>query len=350
MSASSPVAAYLLRRAGRPRSETRYVPSPTARAVLWRAVRSPSARLGLLLLLGLGLLAALAPVLSTHDPAYLEPARRLLPPSRTHWLGTDDLGRDVFTRLAHGARISLLVGLAVSATSVVAGTILGLVASSHRGADAVLMRGADGLLAFPGVLLGIAIVVRLGGTMSSVLLALSLVYTPLVARLVRTTTLAAQAQPHVEAARALGAGPVRLMTRHVLPTAISPLLAQWSFIAGLAVLSEASLSFLGASVTDAATWGAVLRDGQRLLATAWWIAVPAGLALTATVLACTLVGDGLRDAFDPRMQVPPRRWAPRAEEGLSHRAPAAPRSPAPRRPDVGRGRAAGRRTGASHPG
>ena len=305
---------FLLRPRSRPRWDAPWAPSPTTRAVLRDVLRSPSARLGLLLLLLLALAAAFAPVISSHDPVHLEPARRLLPPSRTHWLGTDDLGRDVFARLVHGARISLFVGLAVSAASLLVGTIVGLAASSHRGADAVVMRAVDGLMAFPGVLLAVALVVRLGANTLSVLVALTLVYTPLVARLVRTTTLAAQAQPHVEAARALGAGPVRLLTRHVLPTAISPLLAQWSFIAGLAVLSEASLSFLGASVgADAVTWGSLLRDGQRLLTIAWWIAVPAGLALTTTVLACTLVGDGIRDALDPRWRARLRRRASRSD-------------------------------------
>ena len=301
MCASSPRVEFLLRPRAWPRRDAAWAPSPTTRAALRNVLRSPSARLGLLLLLLLALAAAFAPVISSYDPIHLEPARRLLPPSRAHWLGTDDLGRDVFARLVHGARISLLVGLVVSAASLLVGTIVGLAASSHRRADAVVMRAVDGLMAFPGVLLGIALVVRLGANIITVLVALTLVYTPLVARLVRTTTLAAQAQPHVEAARALGAGPVRLLTRHVLPTAMSPLLAQWSFIAGLAVLSEASLSFLGASVgADAVTWGSLLRDGQRLLTTAWWIAVPAGLALTTTVLACTLVGDAIRDALDPR--------------------------------------------------
>jgi peptide/nickel transport system permease protein len=314
MSASSPMVEFLLRPLARRRPQVPWAPGPTVRAALRSVLRSPSARIGLLLLAVLAIAAILAPVLAVHDPGHLEPARRLLPPSRAHWLGTDDLGRDVFARLVHGGRVSLTIGFVVSIASVILGTVIGLVGSSHRGADAVLMRAVDGTMAFPGVLLALALVVRLGATMPSVLLALTLVYTPLVARLVRTTTLAAGAQPHVEAARALGAGPVRLLTRHVLGPAVSPLLAQWSFIAGLAVLSEASLSFLGASVgPDSVSWGAVLRDGQRLLASAWWVAVPAGLALTTTVLACTLVGDGIRDALDPRSHAWPGRWAPRCE-------------------------------------
>lgn len=303
MSASSPALDLHLQPRARPRSGVPSRPGPTTRAVVHAALRSRSAQIGLLLLLAIGLAALFAPVVATYDPMELAPDRRLLPPSRVHWLGTDDLGRDVFARLVHGARISLTVGAVVSAASIVLGTVVGLLSTGHRGADAVLMRGVDGLMAFPGVLLGIALVVRLGPTLPSVLIALTLVYTPLVARLVRTTTLVGLEQPHVEAARAIGAGPVRILTRHVLPPTISPLLAQWSFVAGLAVLSEASLSFLGASVgADAVTWGGVLRDGQRLLVIAWWVAVPAGAVLTTTVLACTLVGDGIRDALDPRQR------------------------------------------------
>ncbi len=269
---------------------------PRRAAAAWR---SGATWTGAILLASLVLLAIIGPWLTGHDPTVLAPADRLQPPSSVHWLGTDDLGRDVFARLAHGARSSLAIAAAVSVLSILLGTLLGLVATLHPIVDAVTMRATDGLMAFPSVLLGLTIVVRLDATVPSVILALTLVSTPVVARLVRTQALVARAQPHVEATRALGASEPRLLLRHVLPNAISPLLAQWSFIAGLAVLAEASLAFLGAGA-GAGTWGALLRDGQAFLATAWWIAVPAGVALTATVLACTFLGDGLRDALDPR--------------------------------------------------
>ena len=278
-----------------------WAPNTTTRAVLRRAAASGTTRTGLAVLAAIALAAVLAPVLATHDPVTIDPARRLLAPSGAHWLGTDDLGRDVFARLVYGARVSLVVAAVVSLASVALGTLIGLVAATGRWTDAALMRGVDGTLALPGILVGLAVVLRLGPGLPAVLVALTLVHTPVVARLVRTTVLTTLALPHVEAARAVGARPTRVLLRHVLPTALSPLLAQWSFVAGLAVLSEASLSFLGAGVgPDTPTWGVLLRDGQRLLGVAWWVAVPAGAALTALTLACTLVGDGVRDALDPR--------------------------------------------------
>jgi peptide/nickel transport system permease protein len=284
---------------------------PATRAVLGSALRTPSAQVGLMVLGTFVVMAVLAPWLVVHDPSYIEPLRRLQPPSSRHWLGTDDLGRDVAARLVHGARTSMVVAGGVAVASIVLGTLIGLVAGYHRRYDELLMRGVDGLMAFPGILLGITLVVRLGPQLRSVLLALTLVYTPLVARLVRGATLMVRDQPFVEAARASGASGPRILRLHVLPNVASPLLAQWSFIAGLAVLSEASLSFLGASVgPEASSWGAMLRDGQRLLASAWWMAVPPGIALTSTVLACTLIGDALRDSLDPRSRRRGRRRRP----------------------------------------
>ena len=285
----------------RNRPELPWIPSAATRAVVQGTLRSGTARTGISILALFTLAAMFAPLLTTHDPSELVPARRLLAPSSTHWLGTDDLGRDVFARLMYGARNSLVIAGAVSALSVLFGTIVGLATTTHRALDATLMRATDGMMAFPSILIGIVIVVRLGPETRNVVLALTLAYTPVVARLVRTTAVVVRAWPHVEAARAVGASEVRILSRHVLPNALSPLLAHWSFIGGLAALSEASLSFLGTGVgSEGATWGALLRDGQNFIASAWWIAVPAGLALTATVLACTLVGDGLRDALDPR--------------------------------------------------
>lgn len=272
----------------------------TARAVTAAAWRSGTARAGLVLLALLTLAAILGPALLADDVQTLVPARRLQPPSTTNWLGTDDLGRDVLVRLLLGARTSLLVALVVGVTTVMLGLVVGMVAAGVRRADGPLMRAMDGLLAFPTVLLALAVVVRLGPGLPTVLLALILGHLPVVARLVRATTLTALAMPHVEAARAIGAGPVRIAVRHVLPSTLSPILAQGTFIAGLAVLSEASLAFLGVGADPAMSWGAVLRDGQRLLGVAWWISVPAGVAISLMVLAWTLVGDGLRDALDPR--------------------------------------------------
>ena len=255
----------------------------------------------LAVLVSIALVALFAPILAPHDPNFIDPANRLIGPSSRHYLGTDDLGRDVLSRLLHGGRVSLVVGAAVTIVSTVIGGLLGVIAGYYRRLDGYIMRTMDGLLAFPGVLLAIAVVVSLGARWSSVVIALSLVYIPVVARLMRGMTLVIWRLPYVEAARAIGAGDRRILSRYVVPNAISPMIVQAAFIAAYAVLAEASLSFLGASVgSDVPTWGNMLRDGQRLLSRAWWMAMFPGVVLFVTVLALTLFGDALRDALDPR--------------------------------------------------
>lgn len=264
-------------------------------------ISSPAGLTGLLFLVVIALAALFAPVITQYDPTFINPLVRLQPPSAQHWFGTDDLGRDVFSRLVYGGRVSLLAGFSVTALSAVAGSLLGLAAGYYPRLDGPIMRLMDGFMAFPGVLLAIAIVVSLGPEFRSVVLALALVYTPVVARLVRGTTLVIRELPYVEAARCIGLSDHTILWRYVLANAISPLIVQCTFIAAYAILSEASLSFLGASINpETPTWGNMLRDGQRLLSTAWWMAVAPGVVLFFTVLACTLLGDTLRDALDPR--------------------------------------------------
>jgi peptide/nickel transport system permease protein len=259
----------------------------------------------LLLLLAVVSAALLAPVLAPSDPAYIDPTIRLAEPSSAHWLGTDDLGRDILSRLLHGGRVSLLVALSVTLASATAGTVLGLLAGYYRRLDGPIMRVMDGFMAFPGVLLAIAIVVSLGPRMSSVIVALTLVYVPVVARLMRATTLLIRELPYVEGARCVGLSDGAILRRYVFANAVSPLIVQCTFVAAYAILAEASLSFLGASVNpETPTWGNMLRDGQRLLGRAWWMAVAPGTLLFLTVLACTLLGDAVRDALDPRA----REW------------------------------------------
>ncbi len=252
-------------------------------------------------LLLVGLLAILAPIVAPHDPNKISPVDRLQSPSADHLLGTDDLGRDVLSRLIHGGRVSLVVALAVTSASVVLGTLLGLLAGYYPRVDGPIMRIMDGVMAFPGVLLAIAIVISLGPTQKSVILALTAVYVPVVARLMRSMSLVIRGLPYVEAARAVGLKDRQILIRYVLVNSTSPLIVQATFIAAYAILAEASLSFLGASVDpETATWGNMLRNGQRLLSRAWWLAVAPGTLLFLTVLACSLLGEGLRDAFDPR--------------------------------------------------
>ena len=290
-------------------------PRPRARVQGWRADYAPDRRkpwytlllhsrsgiVGLVFLLLMIAISLAAPLIAPHDPLYINPADRLEPPSSTYWLGTDDLGRDIFSRVIHGGRISLLIGFTVTTISAAVGALLGLLAGYHSRLDGLIMRVMDGFMAFPGILLAIAVVVSLGARFSSVVLALVLVYIPVVARLVRSMTLVIRELPYVESARSIGVSNRTILWRYILANSVSPLIVQATFIAAYAILSEASLSFLGASINpELPTWGNMLRDGQRLITTAWWMAVPPGAVLFFTVLACTLLGDSLRDALDPR--------------------------------------------------
>jgi peptide/nickel transport system permease protein len=276
--------------------------APDRRRAWYRhLLRSPWAVGSLLFLGALVVAAAFAPFLSPHDPTFINPAVRLQSPSLSYWAGTDDLGRDMLSRLLHGGRVSLIVGASVTFLSAAIGSLLGLLAGYYRRLDGVVMRVMDGFMAFPGVLLAVAVVVSLGARLSSVILALTLVYIPVVARLLRSTTLLIRELPYVESARALGLRDRTILRRYVFANAVSPLIVQCTFIAAYAILAEASLSFLGASISpETPTWGNMLRDGQRLISRAWWIAVPPGVILFLTVLALNLLGEVLRDALDPR--------------------------------------------------
>jgi peptide/nickel transport system permease protein len=264
-------------------------------------LRRRSFVVGLLLVGVVSLGAGLADWLAPFDPVRNNFRYRLGEPNDAHLLGTDRFGRDVLSRILYGARVSLRIGIMVVLASGVIGGLVGLVAGWWPKLDGWLMRVMDGLMAFPGILLAIAVVVSLGARFSSVVLALTLVYIPVVARLVRSMTLVIRELPYVESARSIGVSNRVILWRYILANSVSPLIVQATFIAAYAILSEASLSFLGASINpELPTWGNMLRDGQRLVTTAWWMAVPPGAVLFLTVLACTLLGDALRDALDPR--------------------------------------------------
>lgn len=264
-------------------------------------LENPTVVASLLLLLAILLTALFAPAIAPFDPEFVNPADRLDPPSAAHWFGTDDLGRDVFSRVVYGARISLLVGVTVTIGATVIGSLIGLIAGYYPRADTPLMRVMDGLEAFPSILLALTIMATLGPAVENVIVALSVVYTPNIARLVRGTTLMNRQQTYVESARAIGMRDFPILRRYIFANSLSPLIVQCTFVVAFAILTEASLSFLGAGVPpDIPTWGSIVSSGQPRLQQAWWISVFAGTFLFLTVLATNLIGDGLRDALDPR--------------------------------------------------
>jgi peptide/nickel transport system permease protein len=249
----------------------------------------------------IALAAIFAPLLTSHDPQFLDPGIRLADPSTDNYFGTDDVGRDIFARVIYGGRTSLLIGLSVTVAAALAGAALGLLSGFYARLDTPIMRTLDGLMAFPSILLAIAIMASLGPSAINVFIALAVVYTPTVARLVRSTTLVTKQQPYVESARSIGMSNTAILVKYIFPNGISPLIVQCTFVVAYAIISEASLSYLGAGVDpETPTWGNMLRDGQRVLQRAWWLAVFPGAALVSTVLSLNLLGDGLRDALDPR--------------------------------------------------
>lgn len=255
---------------------------------------------GCLLLSVIFLLAVLAPLLATQPPLEMKVTDRLKPPNAAHWFGTDEFGRDVYSRVVHGSRISISVGLAVVIISSTLGLILGLYSAYYRQLDNLIMRIVDGLMAFPAVLLAIAIMAALGPKIENVIISISVVYIPTVARTVRSAALVVREQTYIEAIRALGGKPWRIIWRHIAPNCMSPLIVQATFIFAYAVIIEASLSFLGAGTPPPQpSWGNILSDGRTLIRQAWWIMVFPGVAIVMTVLGLNLIGDGLRDLLDP---------------------------------------------------
>lgn len=247
--------------------------------------------------------AVAAPLLTSHDPTFLDPGIRLQGLSGDNWFGTDGSGRDVFARVLYGARVSLIVGISVMVIAATIGAVLGLVSGYYPRFDTPIMRVMDGLMSFPSILLAIAIMASLGPSTINVIIALTVVYIPSIARLVRGTTLVTKQQPYVESARAVGVRDHVILRRYIFANTLSPLIVQCTFVVAFAIISEASLSFLGAGVPpDTPTWGNMLRDGQQFIQIAWWMAVFPGSALFILVLALNLFGDGLRDALDPRMR------------------------------------------------
>ncbi|MFI4929406.1 MAG: ABC transporter permease [Burkholderiales bacterium] len=249
------------------------------------------------------MVALFAGPLSGLDPNETAVSQRLAWPSMAHWLGTDELGRDLFARIAFGGRTSLAIAALTALGAIAAGTSIGLIAGFFRHLDAPLMRVVDAMMSFPDILLAIALVGILGSSMLNVVFALVLVYTPRVARVVRASTLVVRELAFVEAARAVGVPTPRILWRHILPNLVSPITVQGTFIFAYAILAEAALSFLGVGVPpEIPTWGTMVAGSQQYAHQALWIVLFPGLAIIITALSLQLLGDGVRDLLDPRLR------------------------------------------------
>ena len=271
---------------------------------LRRLLANRSVVAGALILLVFVLAALLAGALATHNPTRLEPASRLQAPSARHYLGTDEFGRDVWSLVLYGSRISLLVGVTTMLLTSIGGIAVGLVAGFSRRLDTVVMRVMDGLMAFPAILLAIALMAVRGPGVWNVIFALSVVYMPRTAMLIRSTVLSIRELDYVQAARALGREDAGIAVRHILPNCVGPLLVQGSFVFAYAILAEAILGFLGVGVPPyVPSWGNVIAGGKNVIREAFWVSLFPGVALTLAGLSLNLLGDGLRDLLDPRLRV-----------------------------------------------
>ncbi len=282
---------------------------PTARSVspTWARFkdalrRHPTAIFGAIVLLAMIALALAAPWLGTVDPQAISPVKRLRDPSAEYWFGTDMLGRDVYSRVLFGARVSLTVGFAVAILSAVIGLAIGLVTGFIRWVDAIVMRVMDGLMSIPSVLLAIALMALTKASLENVVFAITIAEIPRVVRLVRSLVLTLREQPFVEAATAAGTGVARTLVRHILPNTTAPLLVQGTYIFASAMITEAILSFIGAGMPlNIPSWGNIMAEARSLFQLKPWLILIPGAFLSLTVLAVNLLGDGLRDALDPRL-------------------------------------------------
>jgi peptide/nickel transport system permease protein len=276
--------------------------SPASASQFRRTLRTWPVRLALGVLVLVVAMAVLAPWLGTVDPLQLSPAERLKDSSATHWLGSDAFGRDVYSRVIYGARVSLLVGVGVVGLSLSFGVVIGVVAGYFRLADAVVMRVMDGLMAIPGILLAIALVSLSGASLLTVLVAIAVPEVPRVVRMVRSVILGVRHEPYVEAAVSLGTRVPAIIWRHMMPSTTAPLIVQGTYIFASAILTEAVLSFLGAGIPpETPSWGNMMADGRVYFLLFPGLILYPGALVSLTVLGVNVLGDALRDALDPRM-------------------------------------------------
>ncbi len=276
--------------------------SPTVARFKEALRRHPTAIFGAIVLLLMVLIAVFAAFLGTVDPQALSPIRRLRPMSAEYWFGTDMLGRDVYSRVIYGTRVSLTVGLAVAVMATSIGLAIGLVTGYIRWLDAVMMRVMDGLMSIPSVLLAIALISLTTASLRNVIVAIAITEIPRVVRLVRSLVLTLREQPYVEAAIASGTRLPAILLRHILPNTLAPLLVQATYICASAMITEAILSFIGAGTPpNIPSWGNVMAEARSLIQVAPTILLFPGIFLSLTVLSVNLLGDGMRDALDPRL-------------------------------------------------
>jgi peptide/nickel transport system permease protein len=285
-------------------------PARPARSTNWakqvsdRLRANPVSLIGLVLAVGLFGIAVAAPAIAPYDPVSLAPKNRLLPPSSTNWFGTDDGGRDIFSRVVFGARYSLLAAAVVLSLAVTFGTAVGLIAGFAGGKiDEALMRLTDMFLAFPALVLAMGISAALGASLANSMIAIAVVWWPWYARLVRGQTLRLRHEQFVDAARASGASDAQMIVRHILPNCWTPIIVQVTLDVGYAILTTASLSFIGLGAQPPTPeWGAMVATGKDYILDQWWMSTFPGLAIFLAVMAFNLVGDGLQEALSPMLQ------------------------------------------------
>ena len=264
--------------------------------------QNPTMAAGIVVVILMTLISLAAPLLFTDDPYKGWPPDRLQAPSAEHWFGTDFIGRDVYSRAIYGGRISILVGFSVAALSIVAATVVGLLAGFFKLVDAIVMRIMDGIMAIPIILLAIALMALLGGSVQNVIFGLAFVIMPRAARVMRASVLTLKEEMFVDAAISLGASTPRILFRHILPNALAPMIVLATFVCADAILIEAILSFLGAGTPpETPSWGTMMSEARRAISVAVWVIAFPGLFLSITVLGVNLAGDGLRDMLDPKL-------------------------------------------------
>jgi peptide/nickel transport system permease protein len=279
------------------------LPLPKTRGAVWGFIyRNPTIAAGGLLLGIMLFIAIFAPYLHTVDPTALAPAKRTREPSAIYWFGTDMLGRDIYSRVLYGSRVSLLVGFSVAVLATAGGMLIGLVSGFVRWADAVIMRIMDGLMSIPPILLAIALMALYRGSVQNVVISITVAEIPRVSRLVRGVVLTLREQPYVEAAIASGTSTPKIIFRHILPNTLAPIIVQATYICAAAMITEAILSFIGAGTPPIIpSWGNIMSEGRALWQVKPYIVAFPAIFLSITVLSVNLLGDGLRDILDPRM-------------------------------------------------